>query len=112
MDFFSRIDRARLASSLAIYTNYDELNLHAGHSRSPSSLQNSSPKTALSNTLPPPNTSQLLDRMTADEILQLSQKLGTVGASAFLKMLIRDNFVHVSQPKQCDLTSLAHFCSG
>jgi hypothetical protein len=78
-DFFLRIDRASQEQS--------------------HSTQTSSPQMPLQ-----PSTSDLLDRMSAGEILQLSSELGVAGASAFLKMLVRDNFVHVRRP--------LHFCSS
>ncbi len=81
--FFSRIERATQTQS--------HENIEPHHQRPP----------ALSSTLTiqQPSTSDLLDRMSADQVLQLSRALGTAGARAFLKMLIRDNFVHVSSSR-------------
>ena len=81
-NFFFRVDAASLAQS------HPTLDFHPNRSRS-----------SLSPLLhKQPSTSELLDRMSANEIIQLSRDLGVAGAQAFLKMLVRDNFVHVRQP--------------
>ncbi len=79
-DFFIRIDRATLAQS------HHDIEFYPQLPHAPSSSQSHQQ----------PTTANILDRMSADEILQLSRALGTAGAQAFLKMLVRDNFVHVS----------------
>jgi predicted unusual protein kinase regulating ubiquinone biosynthesis (AarF/ABC1/UbiB family) len=88
-DFFFRVDAATLAQS------HPTLDFHRHRSRSQLSPLLREKR----------STTELLDRMSADEILQLSRDLGVAGAQAFLKMLIRDNFVHVRQPLHCIFTT-------
>jgi hypothetical protein len=105
-DFFLRIDRANPSSPQS--KQRDVLDLLAEKSVAPSPLRTSLPETL---SLHPPQqemrTSRLLDLMSAEEILELSQQLGIVGANAFLKMLVRDNFVHVRQQQHCKFSSEA-----
>lgn len=80
-DFFLRIDRAALTQ----LNPAPEMHAQRAAAASPHLTHQQ------------PSTSDILNCMSSEEILQLSRELGIVGAQAFLKMLIRDNFVHVSR---------------
>ena len=99
-EFFLRIDRANPSSPQP--KQRDVLDLHAEKSVAPSPPHTPLPRTSsLHNPHQELRTSRLLDLMSAEEILELSQQLGIVGANAFLKMLVRDNFVHVRRQQHC-----------
>jgi hypothetical protein len=81
-EFLARVDRATSADALSSLTfrhpHSDSLNLPQQ-----------------------PSSSQLLDRMSAADVVKLSRELGFVGARAFIKMLVQHNFVHVSSGIIC-----------
>jgi hypothetical protein len=105
-DFFIRIDRATQKLPPSNQHNCGKLDPQRGQSSavSPERLSATQIPQQLS-------TSDRLDLMSSDDIIQLSHELGIVGAKAFLKMLVRDNFVHVSQSaaRHSDFTHVCCF---